>query len=203
MKTNNDNSQIAHKQITSRILTIRGVKVIIDAELAELYGTTTKVLNQAVKRNVDRFPEDFAFVLTEEEFKMLKSQFMDINIDRNWSQFVTGSFKHRDPRYLPLAFTEHGAIMAANVLNSKQAVQMSVFVVRAFVKMREQLTLTQEMAKRLAEIEKTLIVHDSALVDLYKKIRPLLLPPKQSKKPTIGFRDKNKKTKYTVKRESK
>ncbi len=104
MKTNNDNSQIAHKQITSRILTIRGVKVIIDAELAELYGTTTKVLNQAVKRNVDRFPEDFAFVLTEEEFKMLKSQFMDINIDRNRSQFVTGSFKHRDPRYLPLAF---------------------------------------------------------------------------------------------------
>ncbi len=203
MKANNDNSQITHKQITSRILTIRGVKVIIDAELAELYGTTTKVLNQAVKRQIDRFPEDFAFVLTEEEFKMLKSQFMDINIDRNRSQFVTGSFKHRDPRYLPLAFTEHGAIMAANVLNSKQAVQMSVFIVRAFVKMREQLTLTQEMAKRLAEIEKTLIIHDSALVDLYKKIRPLLLPPKEPKKPPIGFRDKNKKTKYTVKRESK
>ena len=186
MKANNDNSQIAPKQITSRILTIRGVKVIIDAELAELYGTTTKVLNQAVKRQIDRFPEDFAFRLTNDEKKQVVTN-CDHLLQLKFSPVT------------PYAFTEHGAIMAANVLNSKQAVQMSVFVVRAFVKMREQLTLTQEMAKRLAEIEKTLFIHDSALKDLYKKIRPLLLPPEQPKKPSIGFRDKNKKTKYTVK----
>ena len=195
MKTNNNNSQVAQKQIKERILTIRGQKVILDVELAELYGVTTKRLKEQVKRNIERFPEDFAFTLTRQEFEILKS-----NNELNRSQIATGSFKHRDPRHLPLVFTEHGAIMAANILNSKQAVLMSVFVVRAFVKMREQLTLTQEMAKRLAVIEKTLIVHDSALVDLYKKIRPLLLPPKVHKKPSIGFRDKNKKTKYIVKK---
>jgi len=186
MKTNVDNSQVAQKHIKDRILNIREQKVILDADLAELYGTTTKVLNQAVKRQIDRFPEDFAFRLTNDEKKQVVT-----NCDH--------LLKLKFSPVAPLAFTEHGAIMAANVLNSKQAVQMSVFVVRAFVKMREQLTLTQEMAKRLAEIEKTLIVHDSALVDLYKKIRPLLLPPKVQKKPPIGFRDKNKKTKYTVK----
>ncbi|MCK5852575.1 ORF6N domain-containing protein [bacterium] len=187
MKTDIDNFQVAQKQIKERILTIRGVKVIIDTELAELYGTTTKVLNQAVKRQIDRFPEDFAFRLTNDEKKQVVTN-CDHLLQLKFSPVT------------PYAFTEHGAIMAANVLNSKQAVQMSVFVVRAFVKMREQLTLTKEMAKRLAEIEKTLIVHDSALVDLYKKIRPLLLPPKVSKKPTIGFRDKNKKTKYVTKK---
>ena len=191
MKTNDEKSEIVQKQIKSKILNIRGQKVILDTDLAQLYGTTTKVLNQAVKRNIDRFPEDFAFRLSKEEFNLLK---MALNSETNRSQFVTGSFKHRDPRNLPFAFTEHGAIMAANILNSKDAVQMSVFIVRAFIKMREQLAITKEMAKRLAEIEKTLIVHDSALVDLYNKIRPLLLPPKTPPKPPIGFKDK--KVKY-------
>jgi len=191
MKTNYDDSQIAQKQIKNKILAIRGQKVILDADLADIYGVETKILNKAISRNMARFPEDFVFRLTKKEFDTLRFQ------------NGTSKSSRGGRRYPPYAFTEHGAIMAANVLRSIKAEEMSVFVVRAFVKMREQLTLTQEMAKRLAEIEKTLIVHDSALVDLYKKIRPLLLPPKVPQKPPIGFLDKNKKTKYTVKRESK
>lgn len=103
---------------------IRGQRLILDSDLAKIYGVTTKVLNQAVKRNSERFPEDFMFRLTQPETEILRSQFAT----SNRSQFVTGSQKHRDPRALPYAFTEHGAVMAANVLNSKRAVAMSVYV---------------------------------------------------------------------------
>jgi hypothetical protein len=111
--------------ITRSILALHGHRVILDAELATLYGVPTKALNQAVKRNAERFPEDFMFRLTRVETEAL-----------NRSQFVTGPQKHRDPRFPPFAFTEHGAIMAATILNSPRAVEMSVFVVRAFVRLR-------------------------------------------------------------------
>src|SRR5437762_9980762 len=119
--------------IEQRIYTIRGVRVILDSDLAALYGVTTKRLNEQYRRNQKRFPEDFAFQLTAEEADSLRSQTATAFPTKrsNRSQFATGSQKHRDPRYRPYAFTEHGALQAANVLNSPRAVQMSIFVVRA------------------------------------------------------------------------
>jgi hypothetical protein len=185
--------------VESKIQKVRGQRVIIDVDLAELYGVPTKRLNEQVKRNPERFPQDFMFQLTPAEVTYLKSQNATSSSDpqtMNRSQIATGSQKHRDPRYLPFAFTEHGAIMAANVLNSPQAVEMSVFVVRAFVKMREYLGLTQAMEKRLAEIEKKLLLHDASLRDLYERIRPLLLPPPDPPKRRIGFKAEERKAKY-------
>ncbi|GIW54966.1 MAG: hypothetical protein KatS3mg082_1370 [Nitrospiraceae bacterium] len=147
--------------IESRIRTVRGARVMTDSDLAELYGVPVKRLNEQVKRNVKRFPPDFAFQLTREEYSDLRSHFATL---------IQGRGRHR--KYLPWVFTEHGAIMAANVLNSPRAVHMSVLVVRAFVRMRQALLTRADMEKRLAEIEKTLLGHDSALRDLYEKIRP-------------------------------
>lgn len=124
------------------IHTIRGERVILDADLAAIYGVTTKALNQAVKRNREKFPPDFIMEVTRPEY-----------VAMNRSQIVTGSQKHRDLRSKPYAFTEHGALMAANILNSPQAVQMSVFVIRAFIRMRGLLTDTRELAKKLASLE--------------------------------------------------
>ena len=121
------------------ILTIRGQKVIMDVDLARIYGVTTKVFNQAVKRNKRKFPADFMFRLTLEEYENLRSQIVTLRRGTNRSQIVTGFQKHRNPRYLPNAFTEHGAVMAANILRSDRAIQMSVFVVRAFIRMRQML----------------------------------------------------------------
>jgi phage regulator Rha-like protein len=172
------------------ILTVRGQKVILDADLAQLYGVETRVLNQAVRRNCAKFPSDFMFRLTREEAREaqgLRSQ--NVILKRG---------RHR--KYLPYAFTEHGAIMAANVLNSPRAVQMSVFVVRAFIKMRELLLNRAELEKRLAEIEKTLLSHDDALRELYQKIRPLLLPPPRPPRKPIGFGVREKRAGYRVKK---
>jgi len=181
------------KTIEAPILTIRGHRVILDADLARLYGTTTSALNQAVKRNADRFPDDFAFQLTSREFEDLKSQFVisrsqDIDSKENnvnWSQIVTSS--HGGKRKHPWAFTEHGALMAANILRSKQAVHMSIYVIRAFVKQRGQIAANAAIFKRLAEIDKTLLQHDSALRDIYRKLMPLLQPPPEPPKRRIGF----------------
>jgi hypothetical protein len=176
--------QYAVKGVHDRIFTMRGQKVILDADLARIYGVATKVLNQSVKRNTEKFPEDFAFQLTPREIRDM------------WSQSVTTSQRFRSPKYRPNVFTEHGAIMAATVLNSSQAVEMSVFVVRAFVKMREQLLATATLAKRLAEVEKALLIHDSDLRDLYQKIRPLLLPPPDPDTKPIGFSVKERRASY-------
>jgi hypothetical protein len=161
------------------IFTIRGKKVILDAELARIYRVTTKVFNQAVKRNKRKFPTDFVFQLTTEEYEGLRSQ------------FVTSSQKLRNPRYLPYPFTEHGAVMAANVLNSAQAVKMSVFVMRAFVLMKRELISRSELEKRLLKVENVLLAHDHHIRNLYEKIRPLLLPLPEPKpeppKKRIGF----------------
>jgi hypothetical protein len=145
----------------------------------------TRVLNQAVRRNSEKFPEDFVFRLTAQEAKALRSQTV-ISKTADKPQSGSGS-KRGGRRYLPLAFTEHGALMAANVLRSQRAVEMSVFVVRAFVQMRQQLLTTRTLEKRLGEIEKTLLAHDTALVELFKAIKPLLLPPEVAKPRRIGF----------------
>ncbi len=184
------------------ILTIRGHKVILDRDLAMLYGVEVKRLNEQVKRNRDRFPDDFAFRLTPQEVTNLKSQFATSSSPGMRSQIATAS-AHGGRRKLPYAFTEHGAIMAATVLNSSKAVEMSVFVVRAFVKMREQLMATATLAKRLAEVEKLLLTHDSALRDLYQKIRPLLLPPPEPAKTKIGFGVREARARYSPKTRSK
>ena len=169
--------------ITSVIRTIRGRKVILDADLARIYKVPTKALNQAVKRNLKRFPNDFLFQLTLEEVA-----------DLNRSQIVTGSQKHRDPRLLPYAFTENGAIMAANVLNSPEAVRMSVFVVRAFVQMRDLLGSTKELAKQLAALEKKLTArldgHEVAIIEVLQRVMEILDPPPPPPEPPrrrIGF----------------
>jgi hypothetical protein len=175
------------------ILTIRGQRVILDADLARLYGVSTKVLNQAVKRNQHRFPDDFVYQLSADEVQQLRSrprpQAVDATADApSWSQSVTSLSRQRGAKYRPWAFTEHGALMAANVLRSDRAVDMSVFVVRAFVRLREHVAANQAILKRLAEIDRTLLAHDTALRDLYQKLLPLLQPPPQPPRRRIGFR---------------
>jgi ORF6N domain-containing protein len=175
------------------IFTIRGQRVMLDADLARLYGVATKRFNEAFKRNRNRFPEDFAFQLTAREIGNLRSQFAtsrpqvaDSKSDvENWPQFATSS--HGGRRNLPWAFTEHGALMAANILRSEHAVQMSVYVIRAFVRLRERLVANEAILKRLAEIDHTLLKHDAALRDIYRKLLPLLQPPADPPKRRIGF----------------
>lgn len=153
------------------IHTIRGERVILDADLARLYGVETKVLKQSVRRNREKFPPDFMFVLTLAEAEQFR---------RSRSQIVTlkrgGNIKHA-----PFAFTEHGALMVANLLNSPQAVQMSVFVVRAFVKMRSLLTDTRELSRKLAALETDLRSrldhHEAAITEFMGRIMQLLDPP--------------------------
>jgi len=173
------------------ILTIRGQKVVLDMELARIYGVTTKVFNQAVKRNKRKFPADFMFRLTLEEYENLRSQIVTSRFTPNRSQIVTGS--HGGRRYLPYVFTEHGAVMAANVLHSDRAIQMSVFVVRAFIRMRQMLVEQRGLARKLAELEEELTarldVHETAINEILGQIRRLLSSPPQPEPPKrrIGF----------------
>ena len=161
--------------ISRAILVLRGQRVLLDAQLADLYGVTTKALNQAVKRNAERFPEDFMFRLTRTETEAL-----------NRPQIATGSQKHRDPRFPPYGFTEHGAIMAATILNSPRAVEMSVYVVRAFVHLRELLASNTALARKLNELEGKLKNHDEAITAILSVIRVLMNPP-PPKRRGIGF----------------
>jgi len=183
------------ERITSRILLVRGQKIMLDASLAELYGVTTKALNQTVKRNAKRFPEDFAFKLTPAEAGILRSQIATSSLQLtdpkddflNRSQIVTGSQKHRDPRLLPWVFTEHGALMAANLLRSDRAVQMSLHVVRAFVRLREMVAANKELSKKLDELERRVSHHDETITSIVKAIRELATPPEPKPKRRIGF----------------
>ncbi|HWY74587.1 MAG TPA: ORF6N domain-containing protein [Verrucomicrobiae bacterium] len=176
------------QDIDSLIIEVRGQKVILDADLARIYEVPTKALNQAVKRNADKFPPDFLFRLTEKEAAVLRSQ------------IVTSSFRHGGPRYRPHAFTEHGALMAATVLNSPRAVKMSLFIIRAFVKIREGLAANAAILKRLAEIDRTLLVHDVTLREILEKLRPLLAPTPKPPTPEIGFHVKEDSVPYRIKR---
>ena len=161
----------------------------MDPKCPGLRARRAKRDSEQVKRNVGRFPDDFAFVLTKEESESLRSQIATLK---------TGRGGHR--KYLPVAFTEHGALMAANILNSPRAVAMSVYVIRAFVKMREDLVANATILKRLAEIDKSLLLHDTALRDIYQKLRPLLVPEPAPPKPEIGFHVKEDPVPYRTKR---
>lgn len=166
------------EHITRSILVLRGQRVIIDSDLAAIYGVNTGRLNEAVKRNRERFPEDFVFRLSAAEHTALISQ------------VATSKTGRGGRRKLPWAFTEHGAIQAANVLNSPRAVAMGVYVVRAFVKLREFLASNKELAKRLDELEsrltQKLATHDQAIAGLLNTIRELMNPP-STKRRGIGF----------------
>ena len=174
-------SLIPIEQIDGMIRTIRGSRVILDSDLAKIYGVPTFRFNEAIKRNRHRFPPDFMFQLTRAEFDSLKSQIAMSKTGRGGR------------RTLPYAFTEHGALQAANVLRSSRAVQMSVFVIRAFVKMRETLRAAPELARKLAALEKKLTarldVHEAAIVQVLQEVmqilnpRPTPIPPR----PQIGF----------------
>ena len=180
----NQTLQTAPPDIDSLIVEVRGQKVILDADLACVYGVPTKRLNEQVKRNAARFPPDFLLRLTANEAS---------GCTRSRSQFATLK-RGQNIKYLPYAFSEHGAIMAANVLNSPRAVQMSVFVVRAFVKMREVLAQNRHLAEKLAELERRLTgrldVHEKAIVHILDEIKKLMepLPPQpEPKRREIGF----------------
>jgi hypothetical protein len=187
-------SETASKELLEPLIfTARGRRVVLDADLARLYGVTTKRFNEAFKRNRRRFPDDFAFQLTVAEFEKLRSRLASTSrqsidsVGHNWSQFATSSSLHRGEAYRPWVFSEHGSLMAANILRSERAVEMSVFVVRAFVRLREHVAANTAVMARLAEIDKTLLQHDAALRDLYRKLLPLLQPPADPPKRRIGF----------------
>jgi hypothetical protein len=169
------------EHITQSILFLRGQRVILDRELAAIYDVETRTLNQAVKRNSERFPEDFMFQLTAEEVELSRSQTVILNPGRG-----------QNIKYLPYAFTEHGAIQAANILSSPRAVEMGVYVVRAFVKLRELLSSNRELARRFAQLEtrldKKLTEQDRAIGAILSAIRELMQPkaPVPKRRP-IGF----------------
>lgn len=168
------------ERITQSILILRGYKVLLDADLAALYGVETGVLIQAVKRNRDRFPEDFMFQLTAEEWAALRSQFVISNDGRGGR------------RYAPYAFTEQGVAMLSSVLKSSRAITVNIEIMRAFVRMRELLASNKELAQQLKELEtrvtRQLATHDQAIVGILKAIRELMNPPQTEKRP-IGFRE--------------
>jgi hypothetical protein len=181
--------------IASLIREVRGQRVILDSDLAMLYDVEARSLNQAVVRNRKRFPTDFLFQLSVEEYEKMRSQTVTAGIGKhNSSQTVTSSRKHRGRRYRPYAFTEHGALQAANILRSPRAVQMSVFVIRAFVKMRETLLGTQDLAKKLAGLEKKLTgrldSHEAAIIHVLQRVMDLIDPPAlpPPPRPRIGFK---------------
>jgi len=173
---------IPSERIERSILLIRGHKVMLDADLAELYGVPTKVLNQAVKRNKDRFPTDFMFQLTDAE----KNEVVTICDHLERLKFSPS---------LPNAFTEYGAIMLASVLNSKRAIKAGIYVVRAFVRLRETLATHKAVARKLAALEKRIEGHDEHIQSLFNAIRQLMTPP-EPKKRKIGFLVKERAAKY-------
>lgn len=163
--------------VESVIVMARGHRIILAADLARIYGVETRVLNQAVKRNLEKFPGDFMFRLTRDEAATLS---------RSRSQSVILK-RGQNIKFLPYAFTEHGAIMAANVLNSPHAIQMSVFVIRAFVRLRHIITTHKELAAKLAELERTVAGHDGHIKTLFEAIRQLMEPP-ATRSRRIGFK---------------
>jgi phage regulator Rha-like protein len=162
------------ERIESRILLIRGHKVMLDSDLAELYGVATKALVQATNRNKERFPQDFMFQLSAQEFKSLRSQTVSSNRGRGGR------------RYAPYAFTEQGVAMLSSVLRSKRAILVNIQIMRAFVKLREILITHKELARKLAQLEKRIEGHDEEITAIFEAIRRLMEPPDKSSK-RIGF----------------
>jgi hypothetical protein len=179
---------IPTERLDNAILEIRGRKVMLSHDLAALYGVSTKAFNQAVKRNADRFPPDFMFQLTQEEAQALRSQSVTSNEASSRSQSATlnGRPGRGGQRYRPYAFSEHGAVMAATILNSPRAVEVSVFVVRAFVRLSRVAADQRRFALKLAEIEAKLATHDRSFQVVFATIKQLMQPPEPKKK-RIGF----------------
>jgi hypothetical protein len=181
----NESAMYAVERIESLILTIRGQRVMLDSDLAKIYGVTTKQLNQQFRRNLERFPSDFAFELTNQELTQMRSQ------------IVTSS--RRNLLRLPVVFTEHGALMLASILNSPIAVEASVRVVRAFILMREQLAAHKDLAGKLADLEQRVGGHDAAIQDLFEAIRRLVEPPLPENRREIGFHVRETAPPYRIK----
>ena len=186
--TETEYSLVPMETIARSILVLRGQRVILDADLARLYGVTTKVFNQAVKRNSARFPSDFMFQVRENELESLRSQIVTSN-------------GRGGRRYQPYAFTEHGALMAATVLNTPTAVEASIYVVRAFIRLRELLAGHAELSQKLAELEQRVDGHDEHISALIEAIKQLLAPPETPQR-RIGYRVREKRRPYIVNRKS-
>jgi phage regulator Rha-like protein len=189
-------------RIAQSICLLRGQKVILDFDLAALYGVATKVLNQAVKRNRERFPADFMFQLTAEETSNLRSQFVTLRsqtignqlIAMNRSQFVTLK-RGQNIKYRPYAFTEEGVAMLSSVLNSARAINVNIAIMRAFVKLREALETNRELARKFAELEKRVGKHDAKIDAILDAIRQLMAPPEEPRR-EIGFHVREKASRY-------
>jgi phage regulator Rha-like protein len=172
----------AVERIERSIYLIRGQKVMLDVDLAELYGVETRVLKQAVRRNMKRFPDDFMFELTKEENQSLRSQ--NVILKRG-----------QHSKYLPFAFTEQGVAMLSSVLNSERAIQVNIEIMRTFVRLRETLATHKELARRLSELESRIGEHDEQIQAIFEAIRQLMLPPERSRK-KIGFEVKESAAAY-------
>lgn len=183
-ETRMGNELVQEQVVESKIFMIRGHKVMLDKDLAKLYIVTTGNLNKAVRRNLERFPEDFMFQLTKKEEDSLRFQF--------------GSLKRgQHSKYLPYAFTEQGVAMLSSVLRSKRAIQVNIAIMRAFVKLRQILSMNKELAYKLAELERKIEKHDVEIQAIFEAIRKLMAPAPTKPKPQIGFKpDHNWKSDY-------
>jgi hypothetical protein len=170
---------ITEEQVAHKIYLVHGKKVMLDFDLAELYAVETRVLNQAVKRNINRFPQDFMFQLTDREWEILRSQ------------FVISKKGRGGVRYLPFAFTEQGVAMLSSVLNSGVAIAVNIQIIRVFTKMREILYSNKEILRQLEKMEQKITGHDEDIVLIFEYLKKLLNPPKPPPRPKIGFRRKD------------
>ena len=185
--------------IHNKIYEIRGHKVMLDYEIAEMYEVETKRINEQVKRNIERFPEDFMFQLTENEWEIMRSQIVTTS-ESNWSQIATSSKKHRGKSYLPFAFTEHGVTMLASVLRSEKAVKVSIAVVRAFISLKQYISDRKNISKQINsikdELSERIDEQDVQIIEIYQ-VLDKLIQEKEEQKPVerepIGFKTKSKK----------
>lgn len=198
---------ISVEQIAPAIRYLRGQKVLLDFDLAALYGVTTKALNQAVKRNRSRFPADFMFRLNAEDTRSLRSQIVTSEasqIERvtpNWSQYVTSSRKHRGNVYRPYAFTEQGVAMLSSVLRSDRAVKVNIAIMRTFVKLREALETNRELAKKFSALENRVDKHDEEIAAIIEAIRQLIAPQEKATR-EIGFHVRETAPRYRTRKRS-
>ncbi len=184
-------------QIASRIRNFRGEKVLLDFDLAALYGVETRVLNQAVKRNAERFPSDFMFQLSVEETEMISQRVTSSagQTVSDSSQIVMSPGKHRGKRYRPYAFTEQGVAMLSSALNSERAIKVNIAIMRAFVKLRQILETNRELAKKFSELERRVGKHDEEIDAILEAIRQLMAPPDRPRR-EIGFHVREKAPRY-------
>jgi hypothetical protein len=190
-------------RVAQAIRVLRGERVLLDSDLALLYGVETRVLNQAVKRNGDRFPSDFMFQLNDEEMEQVSQSVIPLQerpigkAIADSSQFVMSSRKHRGKRYRHYAFTEQGIAMLSSVLNSGRAVRVNIAIMRAFVKLRQVLDTNRELAQKFSELERRVGKHDEEIVGILEAIRQLMAPPEKPRR-EIGFHVREKPPRYRV-----